>query len=690
MLENNIFDKSKYPILHDNTHLLKLNPNPLLGMDDTLKTILAGLYKKEMSNVLLIAEAGGGKTATVQEFAKRYANKYIVLETSIAQMQAGGVEYLAKNFKELFYELDQYRRENKQSRELILFIDEFHQLPMASKAAVEDLKPEFARSSQLGIHIIGATTYDEYRLYIQKNMALLERFQLINLPVADNELTYKILKSRLKKEYHYPEDSESDHILREIIYYTDTYIKDRIQPRKSTDLLDQMMGWVAIGEKFSHELLAKVLYRATNIRIDLQLDAKKLKDFLNKRVFNQTIAVDRIVKNAYSAILGVNDPHKPRGVFLFVGSTGVGKTELAKQFTAGMFGENAHLVTFDMSEYQETSDVETFQYRLTDIMLQSNSPVILLDEIEKANKGVTRLLFSVFDEARLSDRNGRPVNFANVFFLLTTNAGENVFNDISGRGYSNEELKKELMGLDKLIFTNLSNDRSFPTALLGRLTGYIPFAPMSEDTNKLIARRKLNQIAKIFMTKQNIKLRFDNNNLIRYITKEKLDTSAFAGGARQINNIINRDVTDTISEYVIFHPHVYDLYISTAGLARTLNKKQLSSHEYVKVTPTSKEIIESDYKNAKVKYTRGITILFKKLISQGMNLRFDENELFRALARNERGQGIDENIKEFFEPLVNYNETRRAYLANPDSNINKLPNSVKLSVTNGELIVDHA
>lgn len=690
MLENNIFDKNKYPILHNNTHLLKLNPNPLLGMDDTLKTILAGLYKKEMSNVLLIAEAGGGKTATVQEFAKRYANKYIVLETSIAQMQAGGVEYLAKNFKELFYELDQYRRENKQSRELILFIDEFHQLPMASKAAVEDLKPEFARSSQLGIHIIGATTYDEYRLYIQKNMALLERFQLINLPVADNELTYKILKSRLKKEYHYPEDSESDHILREIIYYTDTYIKDRIQPRKSTDLLDQMMGWVAIGEKFSHELLAKVLYRATNIRVDLQLDAKKLKDFLNKRVFNQTIAVDRIVKNAYSAILGVNDPHKPRGVFLFVGSTGVGKTELAKQFTAGMFGENAHLVTFDMSEYQETSDVETFQYRLTDIMLQSNSPVILLDEIEKANKGVTRLLFSVFDEARLSDRNGRPVNFANVFFLLTTNAGENVFNDISGRGYSNEELKKELMGLDKLIFTNLSNDRSFPTALLGRLTGYIPFAPMSEDTNKLIARRKLNQIAKIFMTKQNIKLRFDNNNLIRYITKEKLDTSAFAGGARQINNIINRDVTDTISEYVIFHPHVYDLYISTAGLARTLNKKQLSSHEYVKVTPTSKEIIESDYKNAKVKYTRGITILFKKLISQGMNLRFDENELFRALARNERGQGIDENIKEFFEPLVNYNETRRAYLANPDSNINKLPNSVKLSVTNGELIVDHA
>lgn len=690
MLENNIFDKNKYPILHDNTHLLKLNPNPLLGMDDTLKTILAGLYKKEMSNVLLIAEAGGGKTATVQEFAKRYANKYIVLETSIAQMQAGGVEYLAKNFKELFYELDQYRKENKQSRELILFIDEFHQLPMASKAAVEDLKPEFARSSQLGIHIIGATTYDEYRLYIQKNMALLERFQLINLPVADNELTYKILKSRLKKEYHYPEDSESDHILREIIYYTDTYIKDRIQPRKSTDLLDQMMGWVAIGEKFSHELLAKVLYRATNIRVDLQLDAKKLKDFLNKRVFNQTIAVDRIVKNAYSAILGVNDPHKPRGVFLFVGSTGVGKTELAKQFTAGMFGENARLVTFDMSEYQETSDVETFQYRLTDIMLQSNSPVILLDEIEKANKGVTRLLFSVFDEARLSDRNGRPVNFANVFFLLTTNAGENVFNDISGRGYSNEELKKELMGLDKLIFTNLSNDRSFPTALLGRLTGYIPFAPMSEDTNKLIARRKLNQIAKIFMTKQNIKLRFDNNNLIRYITKEKLDTSAFAGGARQINNIINRDVTDTISEYVIFHPHVYDLYISTAGLARTLNKKQLSSHEYVKVTPTSKEIIESDYKNAKVKYTRGITILFKKLISQGMNLRFDENELFRALARNERGQGIDENIKEFFEPLVNYNETRRAYLANPDSNINKLPNSVKLSVTNGELIVDHA
>ena len=114
--------------------MLKLNPNPLLGGDDTLETISAALHKTEMSNALLLAEAGGGKTATVQEFARRYSNDYIVLETSIAQLEAGGVEYLAKNFKELFAELGQYRKDNQMSKKLVLFLDEMHQLPMASPA----------------------------------------------------------------------------------------------------------------------------------------------------------------------------------------------------------------------------------------------------------------------------------------------------------------------------------------------------------------------------------------------------------------------------------------------------------------------------------------------------------------------------------------------------------------------------
>ena len=230
---------------------MQLNENPLLGRDEILQTILANLHKSEMSNVLLLAEAGGGKTATVQEFARRYINQYVVLETSIAQLEADGKSNLAKNLKELFFELEKYNKneDSVHGRELVLFIDELHRLPMESPSAVEDLKPEFARSSQLGIHIIGATTYAEYSQWILKNQALNERFQTLNLPVADDKLTFKILKSRMSTVYKHDvkETPMTDHILKEIIYYTDLYIKAHVQPRKSTDILDQMIGWVRVG-----------------------------------------------------------------------------------------------------------------------------------------------------------------------------------------------------------------------------------------------------------------------------------------------------------------------------------------------------------------------------------------------------------------------------------------------------------
>lgn len=649
------FNKDKYPVLNMSTHPLRFNPNPLLGQDDTLETILASLHKDEMSNVLLIAEAGGGKTATVQEFAKRYQDKYIVLETSISQMQAGGVEYMARNFKRLFHELELYRKNESTNKRLILFIDELHQLPMASKAAVEDLKPEFARSAQLGIHIIGATTYEEYIEYIQPNAALMQRFQPINLPVADSELTYKILKSRMKKQTVVKETPETDRILREIIYYTDTYIKARIQPRKSTDVLDQMMGWTRIGHKFDHALLGKVLYINTNVRIDLQLDAKNLKNYLNKRVYNQPLAVDAIVGNAYSAILGVTDDHKPRGAFLFVGPTGVGKTELAKAFTEGMFGKDAKLTIFDMAEYQTDDTVETFQKRLTDKMLSVNTPVILLDEIEKANKGIGTLLFSVLDEARLADRNGREVNFANVFFLFTTNSGSTTFDDLAGRGYDDKQATAQLEKFNKLIFRNLTQDAIFPTPLLGRMTGFIPFNPMTDETNKKIARRGLQNVARKFMTKTNVKVRYDEANILRFVTEEKLDVSAEAGGARQIATLIRKDITNAISQFLIFHPGVMDIYVTTEGLARTLDKYQLASKEQVVVKETPDYVIKNEYQASIFKYK---TLLLKKLRSyqqRGLNLQLNIKDVFVTLSRIDVMETEPQKtLNDFFEPVDEY------------------------------------
>lgn len=688
--ENNLFDANTYPVLHQSTHLLELNPNPLIGMDDTLKSILAGLYKDEMSNILLLAEAGNGKTATVQEFAKRYNDKFIVLQTSIAQMQAGGVEYLAKNFKELFFELGQYRKNQREKRQLVLFIDELHQLPMASKAAVEDLKPEFARSAQLGIHIIGATTYDEYREYIEDNAALMQRFEVINLPIVDDELTFKILKSRMRKQHDLKQTPDTDKILREIIYYTDTYIKARVQPRKSTDILDQMIGWVRIGEKFDHKLLAKVLYVNTHVRVDLQLDARGLKDYLNSRVYNQPLAVDAIVNNAYSAILGVTDDHKPRGAFLFVGSTGVGKTELAKSFTTGVFGQDARMVTFDMAEYHNDDTIELFQRRLTDVVLSANTPVILLDEIEKANRGISMLLFSVLDEARLSDRNGREVNFSNIFFLFTTNAGSDMFDDIAGQGLTDEESTAKLEKYNRLIFRNLANDKSFPTPLLGRMTGFIPFNPMNDATNKKIARRSLHRVAKMFMQKQNVKVRYDEANIIRFITEEKLDQNAEAGGARQITTLVRRNIINEISQYLIFHSNVTDVYVTTAGLARTQSRTRLASTEHVIVNETSADIVESDYKFALTKFKTPLVKRLKYYQKMGFKMDIDSKALFMALSRTDLNEDIDDTLDRFFEPFEEYKreimDWQHKYAHQPRNINDPCPSlKIKLTTSNNEL-----
>lgn len=657
-----MFDSKKYPLLAKITNKVEFNPNRLLGRDKTLEDIMAALNKDEMSNVLLIAEAGGGKTATVQEFARRYQNFYTVIETSIAQLQQDGAEYMAKNFKQLFKELINYHKNENSKTEIVLFIDEFHQFPLASASAVEALKPEFARSGQLGIHLIGATTYEEYIKYIEPNMALTERFQLLNLPIADSELTYKILKNRMAKQKYVKETPETDRILRNIIQYTDTYIKSKVQPRKSTDILDQMLSYIKASKKgltikpytFSNQLLAKVFKTASNIQVDLSRDATHYEEILNSQIFNQPIAVHALLKNAYSAILGVTDPSKPRGVFLLVGSTGVGKTALVKAFTKVMFGQDAHPTIIDMAEYSNAEDVRRFQLDFTDAALSAQVPIFLLDEIEKANDGIGKLLFSVTDEARLHDRYNHEVNFSNAFIMMTTNAGDSIFRRLSARGYSAEQGEAKLKEYSKLIHDTLMNDPTFPAPLLGRITGFIPFSPPEDTANVKIAYRELGRIARLFLSKQNLCLHYDEDNLIRYLTQEKLDNDSDQGGARQLINLVTQDIAGEAAKFAVFNPNVTDLYITTEGKARSQDKFQLTSEEHIHIfdynNPPEKykqamlQDKKRNYAYAVKSYKRPVLTHLALYKKRGLKVQVDSKALFKLLSRYNFFYEVDEAV----------------------------------------------
>lgn len=653
-----LFDANKYPILARATSKLDYNTNALLDRDDTLESILAVFHKTEMSNVLLMGEAGQGKTAVMQEFARRYANQYLVLTTSIPQLTNDQTGNVSTNFKELFNEITAYRRQETTSRPIVLFIDEFHVLPKESPAAVEDLKPEFARSSQRGIYLVGATTYKEYHDDIEPNEAFKQRFDIVKLPITDDKLTYKILKDRMRNQYrgYIEETAQTDKILKEIIQYTDNFVKDSEQPRKATNVLDEMIGWTRIGKKFNHDLLVHLFALNKNIRLDLQADVTKLQSYLESRVFDQQLAIESMMNSAYASILNLTDPNKPRNVVLFVGSTGTGKTELAKAFTQGMFGPDSRLSIFDMAEYKSEDSIKRFQYTLTDTVLAAPTPVILLDEIDRCAKGINELLFSVFDEARLHDRNGREVNFSNVFFIMTTNRGEDIFNDIDGKGYTSQRMSDTLQKLTTLIKENLKSNKDFPAPLLTRIKDFIMFVPISEKTGRKIVDRELHNIQAKCMTKQNVQIRFDRNSVINYVTNERSDPRS-AGGARELVNIVNKDVLSAIARHIVYHPDDLDLYVSTVGQGRTNNKNHAISKERIQVAPTNNEILTVEYKKAVRKYKPEVVQALKKYLAIDRQLQLSpkiNKDIFRALAHNGTDLPADVAVAKVFKPLADY------------------------------------
>lgn len=588
-LQKDAMGNQLYPSLSLYTTPVKKAERPIVGREKEMDSVLAAMMRAELCNVMLLAEAGTGKTALVQGTMIHDAGR-LYLEVNLSKMIADLTDpnQMADKLKMLFSETQAFRE--SQNIEIVLFMDEFHQVVQLSAAAVEALKPLLADSGTRGVRVIAATTYIEFRKFIQPNQPLVERFQRINLSQPDKATTVQILKS-MAKRYGVGNQIHGDHLFEMIYEYTNRYIPANSQPRKSIIILDSMVGWYKYKKrKMDLKLLADVIYEAEGVNVAFRVDATKIKKELDAHVFAQEYATQMLENRLQVCVADLNDKSKPMSSFLFTGSTGVGKTEMTKQLARVLFQDEHRLIRFDMTEYANPDSLDSFRRELTNRVWERPYSIVLLDEIEKACAPVTRILLQVLDDGRLMDENNREVVFTNAYIILTTNAGSEVYESIaqyasddSGSGLQMKKYEKNIR--DSIGGT--TGDNRFPPELLGRIDCIIPFQPLSEATQMNIVRAKLDKLAKEVKTKHNIDLAI-HTRVIDYLVKDNLDTDASAGGARAAINKMNSEVTAKVARFINANPDITEIIVTIEGDMAFENKNQLESRAYVTVKPRQK------------------------------------------------------------------------------------------------------
>lgn len=576
-----------YPNLHKYSAPLKPMTRRLIGRDSLIRSIMAAFSRAELCNVILLAPAGCGKTALVQGTMERDADR-LYLEVDLARMIAdcqNDTNEMAAKLKMLFSETEQCV--DNEGQEIVLFIDEFHQVVQLSAAAVEALKPLLADSGTRGIRVIAATTLEEFNQFIAPNQPLVERLQRINVPEPDEDATVEILKN-MAKTYGVDNLFFDDHVFHMIYEYTNRYIPANSQPRKSIKVLDAMVGWHrAENRKMDDRLLADVIQESEDVNVAFRVDASTIKKRLDEKVLAQQYATSQIERRLQLCVADLNDKSKPMSTFLFTGSTGVGKTEMTKQLAEILFQDQRRLLRFDMTEYANDDSLERFRDLLTTRIWEHPYSIVLLDEIEKACSAVTRLLLQVLDDGRLTNRNNREVSFTNCYIVLTTNAGSEIYKTIAQYGESNSEKDMEIIAkkYDKLIRRSLSEtsgDNRFPPELIGRIDVMVPFQPLSRDTMSNIVKMKLRKLKEQVRARHGVHLVIDKD-VIRYLVEDNLSTDSDSGGARIVMSKLETEVTTNVARYINEHPFASRIAVKVDGDMAIDNKRQLESRASIKV-----------------------------------------------------------------------------------------------------------
>jgi ATP-dependent Clp protease ATP-binding subunit ClpC len=420
--------------------------DPVIGRDEEVERVISILARRSKNNPVLIGEPGVGKTAIVEGLAQRIARADVpqalrekrVLALSLGPLVAG-TKYRGEFESRVKKIIDEVKRAG---REVILFIDELHTLVGAGAAEgsldlSSMIKPELARGE---LQCIGATTFDEYRKYVESDAALERRFQPVQIDEPTIEQTVTILRGLRPKYAAHHGVTISDEALEAAAALAARYIADRYLPDKAIDVVDEAAAGAAMrGEPtVDVERVAAVVSRWTGIPQGTITDAQRagllaLESALEARVVGQDPAVRAVAEAIRRARAGLKDPRKPVGGFLFIGPSGVGKTELARALAHALFGTDDALVRLDLSEYTEAHTVSRLlgappgyqghdePGQLTEPIRRRPYSVVLFDEIEKAHPDVSAILLQILDDGRVTDAKGRTIDFRHAIVVLTSN-----------------------------------------------------------------------------------------------------------------------------------------------------------------------------------------------------------------------------------------------------------------------------
>jgi len=433
--------------------------DPVVGRDDEIERLVSILARRSKNNPVLVGEPGVGKTAIVEGLAQRIAAGRVpealrnkrVLSLSLGPLVAG-TKYRGEFESRVKRILDEVKRS---ARDVILFIDELHALVGAGAAeGALDLssmiKPELARGD---LQCIGATTFDEYRKYIESDAALERRFQPVMVDEPSIDATIAILRGLQSRYAEHHRVTISPGAIEAAANLSARYIADRFLPDKAIDLIDEAAASVALANKGAIERplvtadhVAAVVTKWTGIPQQTLSESQanallELEATLSRRVIGQDHAIETVASAIRRARAGLHDPHKPLGSFLFAGPSGVGKTELAKALAAALFGTEDALVRIDLSEFTEGNSVSRLlgappgyaghdePGQLTEPVRRRPYCVILFDELEKAHPDAANVLLQILDDGRVTDAKGRTIDFRHALIVLTTNVDEGEIGD---------------------------------------------------------------------------------------------------------------------------------------------------------------------------------------------------------------------------------------------------------------------